>query len=135
MKKWTYTGNIASYSSKKNYQGKRIINEIELYDINDEKAPILLHVGAGLFGYIEDIEWNDDEEKYMKKEFVYDNILTLRKIRILNKNGEICKIIEDMDDLNWTAKITGPIERINNRNQKALGFDEPVHIVGSESFC
>ena len=134
-RKWTYTGNIASYSAKNNIHGKRIITEIELYDIDDyNKAPVLLHCGAGLFGYIEDIEGHDDEERYMKKEFVYDDILTIRKIRVLNKNGEICKIVEDMDDTNWTGRITGSRERINNRNQKALDHDEPTCLIGPESF-
>ncbi len=134
-RKWTYTGNISSYTSGKNIYGKRTITEIELYDIDDDsKAPILLHVGAGLFGYIDDIEWHDDEEKYMKKEFVYDNTLYLKKIRVLNKDGQICKIIEDMEDTNWTARITGPSERINNRNQKALDHDEPTCLIGPESF-
>lgn len=134
-RKWTYTGNIGSYSGKMNRYGKQIITEIELHDINDDsKAPILLHVGCGLFGYIFDIEGHDDEERYMRKEFVYDNILCLRKIRILNKDGQICKIIEDMVDVNWTARITGPRERINNRNQKALDRDEPTYLVGPESF-
>ena len=134
-RKWTYTGNISSYSSKKNCYGKQIIDTIELYDPDDyNKAPVLLHCGAGLFGYIIDLEGNDDEERYMKKEFVYDDILVLRKIRILNKDGQICKIIEDMDDVNWNAQITGPRERINNRNQKALDKDEATCLIGPESF-
>ena len=134
-RKWTYTGNISSYSSRKNCRGQQIISEIELYDIDDDsKAPILLHVGCGLFGYINDIEWHDDEEKYMRKEFVYDSTLYLKKIRILNKDGLICKIIEDMEDANWTARITGPKERINNRNQKALDHNEPTCLIGPESF-
>lgn len=134
-RKWTYTGNISSYSCKKNLYGKMIITEIELYDIDDDnKAPVLLHCGAGLFGYIMDIEDHDDEERYMKKEFVYDDILHIRKIRVLNKDGQICKIIEDMDDRNWTGRITGPRERINNRNQKALDHDEPTCLIGPESF-
>ena len=134
-RKWIYTGNISSFTSEKNRSGKRIITEIELYDIRDQnKAPIMLHVGCGLFGYINDIEWNDDEEKYMRKEFVYDRTLFLRKINVLNSEGKICKIIEDMEDVNWTARITGPRERINNQNQKALDRDEPTCLIGPESF-
>ena len=134
-RKWTYKGNIATISQKKNLRGEWTIDEIELYDISDDsKAPILLHCGAGLFGYIMDIEGHDDEERYMVKEFVYDDILCLRKIRILNKDGQVCKIIEDNDDLHWTATITGPLQRINDRNQRALDRDEETHIVGPESF-
>ena len=134
-RKWTYSGNIASYSTNKNYRGERVITEIELYDIDDyNKAPVLLHCGAGLFGYIEDIEGHDDEERYMKKEFVYNDILTIQTIRILNKDGQVCKIIEDMDDVHWTGRITGPRERINNRNQKALDHDAPTCLIGPESF-
>ena len=60
---WTYTGNISSISFKKNRRGEMIVDLIQLYDIDDySKAPVLLRCGAGLFGYISDIECNDDEE-------------------------------------------------------------------------
>lgn len=122
---WKYEGDISSYTTNRNLRGEIIIEEIQLYDIDDcKKAPIMLHVGASLFNYIEDIEGHDDEEKYMRKVFHYDSILYLRKIEILNKDGQVCKIIEEYDDVNWLAKVTGPAERINDRNQKALTWQD-----------
>lgn len=132
---WMYEGNISSYSCKLNYRKEFIIDEIQLYDIDDDsKAPILLHVSPALFSYILDIEDHDDEERYMRKEFIYDDTLHIRKIRILNKDGQICKIIREYSEADWVAEITGPKERINNRRQRALDRDEEVHLVGSESF-
>ena len=132
---WTYTGNISSFSQSKNLRGDTIIDEIELYDMMDEsKAPVLLHVGAGLFGYILDIEWHDDEERYMRKEFEYDDILRIREIRILNNAGKVCKIIRDMNEMNWTAEITGPVHRIKDDSQPELSRDAIALIVGPESF-
>ena len=134
-RKWIYEGNIRSYSCKMNYRKEYIIDEIELYDPADNrKAPILLHVSPALFAYIMDLEDNDDEERYMRKEFTYDDILCIRKIRILNKDGLCCKVISEHDEASWTAQITGPMARINNRNQKALGWNDEVHLVGPDSF-
>ena len=134
-KTWTYTGNISSFSQKKNIRGETIIDEVELYDIlDDSKAPVLLHVGAGLFGYILDIEWNDDEERYMRKEFIYDRILRIREIRVLNKTGKVCKIIRDMENMDWSAEIVGPVERITDDEQEAHDGSEPALLVSPEAF-
>ena len=132
---WTYTGNISSYSTEKNLRGEWIISETVLYDIMDDtKAPVMLNVGAGLMNYIMDIENHDDEERYMRKEFVYDSILTIREIRILNKDGKTCKIIRDMEDINWTAEITGPVHRITDENQPELSWNATALMVGPEYF-
>lgn len=136
---WTYTGNISSFAQQKNLRGEMIINEIELYDIQDDsKAPVLLHVSPSLMGYILNLEWNDDEERYMRKEFVYDNILSIREIRVLNKDGQRCKIIREPDDpqalFAWTAEIVGPVERITDEEQRALTGNEPALLVAPEVF-
>lgn len=134
-RKWTYTGNIGSFAQAKNLRGETIITEIELYDIGDDsKAPVLLHVSPSLMGYIQNIEWNDDEERYMRKEFVYDSILCIREIRILNKDGQRCKIIRESDEMTWMAEILGPVQRITDENQKALCGTEVALLVGPESF-
>lgn len=137
MKKrtWTYEGNISSFSSSLNLRGERVVDEIELYDIEDDsKAPVLLHVSCSLMGYIMDLEWHDDEEKYMRKMFVYDDILCIREILILNKDGKVCKIIREADEMGWTAMILGPRERIDNVNQKPLDGDEKANWIVPESF-
>lgn len=132
---WTYTGNISSFTSQKNLRGEQIITEIELYDIQDySKAPVLLHVSTALMNYIMDIEWNDDEEKYMRKEFEYDDILCIRRIRILNRDGKVCKIIQERDAMNWIAEVIGPVNRISNENQKPVAPNEAALLVGPESF-
>ena len=132
---WTYTGNIGSYACQKNCRGEMIISEIELHDMMDDaKAPVLLHVCSSLINYILDIENNDDEERYMRKEFVYDEILCIREIRILNRDGKVCKIVKDADELNWMAAVTGPVERITDENQKALSGNETIFWVGPEVF-
>ena len=132
---WTYTGNISSFAQKKNRNDRMIITEVELYDDTDEsKAPVLLHVDTALMGYILDIEWNDDEERYMRKEFVYDNVLSVREIRVLNKEDRVCKIIRAAEGYDWIAEIFGPVERITSRNQKALDGTERALLVGPESF-
>jgi len=134
-RKWVYTGNISSISCERNLRGETIISEIELYDINDYyKAPVLLHISASLMGYVMDIEDHDDEEKYMRKEFVYDDILCIRKIRILNQDGKVCKIIREWDDMNWIAEITGPTERITDGSQKELEADAATILLGPEDF-
>lgn len=134
-RKWVYTGNISSISCERNLRGETIISEIELYDINDYyKAPVLLHISASLMGYVMDIEDHDDEEKYMRKEFEYDDILCIRKIRILNQDGKVCKIIREWDDMNWIAEITGPTERITDGSQKELEADAATILLGPEDF-
>ena len=37
-RKWTYTGNISSFSCERNLRGETIISEIELYDINGRRV-------------------------------------------------------------------------------------------------
>ena len=119
---WTYTGNISGYAQQKNLRDEWIITEIELGDMSDRnKAPVLLCVSYALMTYIMDIEDHDDEEKYMRREFIYDSILTIREIHVLNKSGEVCKIIREADDR--TAEVIGPINRLTNDNQPALGKD------------
>lgn len=134
-RKWTYTGNISSFSCERNLRGETIISEIELYDINDySKAPVLLHISASLMGYVMDIEDHDDEEKYMRKEFVYDDILCIRKIRVLNQDGKVCKIIREWDAMNWIAEITGPTTRIIDGSQNELENDAETTLLGPEDF-
>ena len=127
-RRWIYTGNIRSYACQKNLRGQQIITEVELYDSRDDsKAPVLLHVSASLMAYIMDIENHDDEEKYMLKEFVYDNILCIREIRVFNEDGKVCKKISEYNEFGWVAEITGPAERINSVKQKELGLYTPVY--------
>lgn len=131
---WTYEGNISSVSYRKNYREETIIDLIGLWDLDDyKKAPILLHCSACLFNYIDDIEGHDDEERYMRKRFTYDNIMYLRKIEILNADGQVCKIIEEENESGWVARIYGPKDRINNRKQPALPIaDRETHLVSGK---
>lgn len=140
--KWLYAGNIDAVSYGKNCNGKTTISEIQLGDLDDSsKAPVLLHCGPGLVGYIVDVLGHDDEEKYMRKEFLYDDILCIREIRVLNSDGKVCKIIRDMEDFNHSGLIVGPRSRINDRNHKALtlnaedDFAQIHHFFGHESFA
>ena len=80
----------------------------------------MLNCSCCLFTYIFDIEDNDDEEKYLRKRFTYDACLILRKIEVLNRDGKVCKIIEEEDERSWTAKITGPTERLTAYNPEPL---------------
>ena len=124
LRTWTYEGNISQYSCRRNYRNETIIDTIQLYDINDErKAPIMLNCSPCLFAYIFDIEDHDDEEKYLRKIFTYDACLILRKIEVLNRDGKVCKIIEEGDEINWIAKITGPTERITDYNPQTLSAE------------
>ena len=118
---WTYTGNIRGFTCEKNLRGDTIISEIELYDSKDyNKAPVLLHVSASLMRYVMDVEGHDDEERYMRKEFVYDDILCIRKIRVLNKGGKVCKIIREWGEIDRITEITGPDDRIDDDWQPEL---------------
>ena len=85
-------------------------------------------------GYVMDIEDHDDEEKYMRKEFVYDDILCIRKIRVLNQNGKVCKIIREWDVMNWIAEVTGPTTRINDGSQNELENGAETTLLGPEDF-
>lgn len=135
IRNWTYTGNISSFSSEKNYRGERIISSVVLRDMRDyNKAPVMLNVSAALMAYINDIESNDDEERYMRKEFVYDDILCIRKIRILNKDGKVCKIIREWDEMNWCAEIIGPVKRITSESQNELENGAATCLVMPEDF-
>ena len=121
---WKYEGNIGATSWKRNYRGEAIIDTLVLYDLNDDKkAPIMLNCSSCLFSYIDDIEGHDDEERYLRKRFTYDNCLILRKIEVLNRDGKVCKIIEEGDERNWIPKITGPTERIKAYNPEPLSMD------------
>lgn len=134
-RKWTYTGNISSFSSEKNYRGERIISSVVLKDMRDyNKAPVMLNVSAALMAYINDIESHDDEERYMRKEFVYDDILCIRKIRILNKDGKVCKIIREWDEMHWCAEIIGPVKRITSESQNELETGAATCLVMPEDF-
>lgn len=123
---FSYEGNIGSFSTRKGANdGQLYIDEIELRDMNDEKkAPILLHCDLALVDYIQEIEWHDDEERYMRKLFIYDDILYLREIRVFNDEGKVCKIVKGHED-KWLARmrtpfICGPQGRINDRKQPPL---------------
>lgn len=133
---WIYTGNISGFTRIKDITGKMIISEIELYDIDDRsKAPVLLHVSPALMEYIMDVEDNDDEERYMRKEFVYDDTLFIREIRILNRANKVCKIIRERDMFNRIAEIFGPVARVTNENQEALKPDAAsLLVVGPETW-
>ena len=135
IRNWTYTGNISSFVSEKNYRGERIISSVVLKDTLDyNKAPVMLNVSSSLMAYINDIESNDDEERYMRKEFVYDDILCIRKIRILNKDGKVCKIIREWDEMNWCAEIIGPVKRITSESQNELETGAATCLVMPEDF-
>ena len=124
LRTWSYEGNIGEFACRRNYRNETIIDTIRLYDINDErKAPVMLNCSPCLFAYIFDIEGHDDEERYLRKIFTYDACLILRKIEVLNRDGKVCKIIEEGDERNWIAKITGPTERISAYNPEPLSTE------------
>ena len=85
MKRYKVKGNISSFESN------GLITIKNLYD--NEQPPILLRASGKIFTYINYIEGTDENEKYYQKIFTYCSILEIRKIQVLDKNGNIVKTI------------------------------------------
>lgn len=119
---WMYEGHISELSYRKNCRGETIIEVVVLRpEDEDHVAPVMVHVAAGLFDYIDDLEGHDDEERYLKKRFWYNSCLILVGIEVLNRNGEVCKAVFDTSgSQGWTHMTFGPEERIDVYNPEAL---------------
>jgi len=85
MKRYKVKGNISSFESN------GLITIKNLYD--NEQPPTLLRASGKIFTYINYIEGTDENEKYYQKIFTYCSILEIRKIQVLDENGNIIKTI------------------------------------------
>ena len=119
---WMYEGHISELSFRKNYRGETIIETMVLRAEDEEHvAPVMVNVAPGLFDYIEDLEENDDEERYLKKRFWYNDIMMVVGIEVLNQEGETCKAVFDATaSQGWAHKTFGPEERITAYKPEAL---------------
>ncbi len=120
LRRYEYIGSISSI---------RLPNcdEIKLYSPeNPEIAPTKVD-GSFLKKYLNDVEFCDDEERYLPHKFVYDSSLMLTEIHILTKDGRDAKIIVGgMDNHgNTYFKIFGP--------QDTIKTDEPEQISAEEN--
>ena len=85
MKRYKIKGNISSFESN---------GLITIYNYHDrEQPPVLLRASGTIFKYINEIEGTDENEKYYQKIFTYCSILEIRKIQVLDENGNIIKTV------------------------------------------
>ena len=131
-KLFKYTGNLSGYSTEKLRTGITHMDMIvnDLYD--DDKAPARLQVYCELADYLDALSCTDDEEKYLKKDFWFDNLLDLRYIVIpaakRTYSGYInvpAKILASTPGIHTTKIVTfGPTKHIMVSEPEQMSQDE-----------
>ncbi len=123
-KLYRYTGNVSCHNI--DHKGRVAHMDMVVRDIyDDSKAPTRLEVFGQLAEYINDLSWTDSEEKYLKKIFVYDDLLWLRYIIIPAANGRIpAKIIAMADVFDPNAETFGPKDYIEDYEPEQMSPEE-----------
>lgn len=125
-KLFKYTGTVMGIEYK---NSSEVINLV-LYDRDDEyKAPIAIKAYGKLATYIKDLSWTDAEEKYLTKNWYYDDCLMLHRIEIPGNAGHIpAKIIAVKDPArDDTFTIFGEQDLIEAIAPESMGADEYYH--------
>lgn len=118
MRTYTYTGTISSISFRKSNSIHASSATIELHDMrNDEVAPTRLDVIGTLADYLNDLEWTDDEERYLTSVFYYDITLTLLAVEVHSSDPDIPAKVIAMNDprglMDIGTTFFGPKEHID----------------------
>lgn len=124
---YKYTGSISSFSIQKPKDVS--VADIMLWNCSDRTiAPTRIQAFGKLADYINDLEWTDDEERYIEQDFYYDENLTLAYI-VIPAFGESripAKIIAS-SDAPWMRdafRIFGTIEHINTSHPEPMSGNE-----------
>ena len=119
LRQYEYIGSISSVTLPK-------CDEIKLYNPDNREISPTLVDGSFLQAYINEVEFCDDEERYLPHKFVYDSNLILNEIHILNKDGKDAKII--VGGLgkhgNIYFHIFGPQDTIKTDEPEMISADE-----------
>jgi len=122
-KLYKYQGTVSKFSFKDNRHKAKV--DIILGDISDwDKAPIRIEAFGALAKYINEIEWTDAEERYIKANWYYDSNLYLHRIEIPTKDGRIAKVITQADILSDELVIFGPQEYIETDSPEPMDSNQ-----------
>lgn len=131
-KLYKYTGDVNSYSTEKLSTGYTRMDMIVSDFYDDKKAPTRLQAYGELADYLDALFCSDAEEKYLQKDFWYDNLLTLlyvvipaaRRTYSAYKNVP-AKILASTPGFHTTKIVTfGPTEYIKDREPEQMSLDE-----------
>ncbi len=121
---YKYQGTVSSFSYDSKGCGSA---DIVLGDVTDywDKAPVRIQAFGGMAKYINEIEWTDAEERYLKADWYYDRNLYLQRIEIPSKNESIpAKIITQADFLSDDLVIFGPQDYIETDSPEPMGREQ-----------
>lgn len=134
MNTYKYVGDI-SFSKLKDHSEDKGSSVIHIRNHkNAEIPPVRLTVCGQMVDYIESITYSDDEEKYLEKEFYYDEFFRLLAIVIPCQGYYPAKvIISEAADYSpafgavferGEARIYGPQDLINERQPESMSPEE-----------
>ena len=127
---FSYKGNVSQISSEITPSGITHA-DIIVKDLDKPKqSPMRLQAYGELAEYLCDLSWTDEEEKYLKKLFIYDSALVLRRIEIPQAEdkdingwkGIPAKII--VADSLKTIKVFGPEGYLTSDKPAAMSRSE-----------
>lgn len=120
MKLYAYYGTLSEIS----HPGCDIVLD-DIY--HDSKPPVWLKVNNEMHTYLWERGWTDDEERYIKSKWVYDNCLMLQFIEIPStKENRPAKVIAMADPSRFSTDIVifGPTELINTDKPEPMSIEE-----------
>ena len=118
LRQYDYYGSISSISGD--------CKKIVLRNHQDESIPPTQVNGYYLKEYLDKVEFQDAEERYFPHRFVYNSILVLEEIHVLNQQGTDVKIIVGGCGKGGVPyfEIFGPKELINDDNPQQISPEE-----------
>ena len=120
MELYNYTGTLSEIGNRD--------TEIVLGDIMDwSKPPVKITANKSMHKYLLDRSWTDDEEKYLRSNWVYDRCLILNYIEIpSDRPGWPAKVIASADPTRVSMDIVvfGPVERIKTSHPEPMSQEE-----------
>lgn len=132
MNTYKYVGTIGSSQYSGNPSGTYKCGEIRVYNFeNSSIPPVKLKVSGQMWDYIDSIVWSDDEERYLEKEFYYDELFNLLAIVIPGADRYPAKVIisDGADEYQRMfkedeARIYGPAGLMDDRYPESMSKDE-----------
>lgn len=133
-KLFKYTGIVSEIEYKNSGEAINLV----LRDMDDAyKAPIAIKAYGKLATYINALSWTDAEEKYLNRNWYYDDCLMLHHIEIPGNAGHVpAKIIAVKDVmLDDTFTIFGEQDLIEAIVPESMGADEYHDWLSYQSDC
>ncbi len=123
---YKYSGLISVFSIDKQHGPTA---DMILYDMSNERiAPTRIAVHGEIANYISELEWTDDEERYIASDYYYDSNLYLVYISIPSINPHIpAKIIAGpmlKGAPNWDFVIFGQEKHIDVQRPEPMSEEE-----------